>query len=106
MLKNISEKPIETQDTNCKEILTPFFREKLSIVQRPSEVKKSEFETSDGSIIETRCIPYPIELNHNRNDLSILSKNNTTYCDNQEGESALGNSVGEIIEDLIEKVDI
>ena len=46
-----------------------------------------------------------MELNH-RNDQSILSKNNTTYCDNHEGESALGNSVGEIIEDLVEKVDI
>lgn len=47
-----------------------------------------------------------MELNHNRNDQSILSKNNTTFCDNHEGESALGNSVGEIIEDLVEKVDI
>jgi hypothetical protein len=87
-------------------MLTHLFKEKQSTELRQSDANKPEFEGSDGSIIETRCVPYPMELNLNRNDQSILSKNNTTFCENHDGESALGNSVGEIIEDLVEKVDI
>ena len=105
--------PERSTEVNSKEVvLTPFFNEKkLSSEQtdHPAiSVFKPEVErSSEESIIETRCIPYPTEqLNSNRNnDHSILSKNNITYCDNNEADSALGNSVGEIIENLIEKTD-
>ena len=65
----IKKLPEMSSGNNSKEMVTPFFKEIQSTEQRPSEVYQPPLiETSDGSVIETRCLPYPIELNHNRND--------------------------------------
>ena len=57
MMKKPPHMSNETQNSNSKDLVTPFFNEKQSPVQRPSEFNKPELETSDGSIIETRCVP-------------------------------------------------
>ncbi len=67
MKKKIPERLSGTQETNYREMLHPMFKEKQSTEQSQSEANKPELEASDGSIIETRCVPYPIELNQ-RND--------------------------------------
>ena len=67
MIKKIPDRLSETQENNCREMLHPLFKEKQSTEQSLSEANKPELEASDGSIIETRWVPYPMELNH-RND--------------------------------------
>ena len=68
MMNKAPERSSETQDTNSREMVTPYFKEKLSPELKPSPLIQPESEISNGSIIETRCVPYPMELNHNRND--------------------------------------
>lgn len=67
MIKKIPDRLSETQENNFREMLHPLFKEKQSTEQSLSEANKPELEASDGSIIETSCVPYPMELNH-RND--------------------------------------
>lgn len=68
MMKKTPERSSESQGTNSRELLTPFFKDKLSSDQRPSVVNQPVFEVSDNSIIEANCVPCPIQLYPDRND--------------------------------------